>query len=100
MNSIKVNSKDGNIHIGEQEFRLLIQQLLRQYRFFNDNKQPGYIAFPMVEEVEGVPIVFEEVEKKEVDTNVEEITTIVPQVPTTSDVISANEEVTADAISG
>ena len=60
---MRIENKNGSILVGEAEFRVLLGQLVRQFKFMNRNQQPESIILPQISEVDGVPIYFEEVKE-------------------------------------
>lgn len=58
---MRITNFDNSIKVGEQEWRFLLQQLIRQFKFLNGNQTPKSIILPQLEDIDGIPIYFEEV---------------------------------------
>lgn len=51
--------EDNKFYLGQQELSLMCKKIIRTYQYHNSNELPEAIVIPYLEEVEGVPILYE-----------------------------------------
>lgn len=69
MNGDLTTSKveDNKFHLGQVELSMVIKRILRHYRYHNKNQNPDEVVMPLLKEVEGVPITYEQTTDRPTD---------------------------------
>lgn len=47
------------IYLGRVELSNLIKNMVRTYKFHNNNKEPETVVIPIIEEVDGITVIYQ-----------------------------------------
>ena len=52
--------ENNQFHLGQLELSLVVKRIIRHYKYHNNNNNPEAIVIPLLREVEGVEILYEQ----------------------------------------
>ena len=56
----KSTIKDGRFYLGQLELSLIVRRVIRHYRYHNNNADPESVIIPLIKDVDGVEVEYEQ----------------------------------------